>query len=102
MLNMYQHNMFAHVANDHDDRCILCRIGRPTFFRDQQTYEGPQGPGTMALNSGIIGNLGPLRPMMLLMYHVLPLYSKDTSKIEIFKASLEYRNHCRDESKGFL
>ena len=30
-----------------------CQIGRPKFLRDQ-TYEGTQGPGIVALNSGTI------------------------------------------------
>ena len=40
----HQHAMFACVANDHDDRCILCQMGSlsgPTI----QTYEGPRNPG---------------------------------------------------------
>ena len=64
------HASACHVCmcslNDHDDRCILCWIGRPTFFPGPtiQTCEGPQGPGTMALNSGTVPAIrGPLRPM---------------------------------------
>ncbi len=33
-----------------------------------QTYEGPWGPGTMALNSGTVPAIrGPLRPMVMII-----------------------------------
>ena len=44
----------------------LMHIRGPTI----QTYEGPQGPGTMLLKSGTVPEIrGPLRPMLSLLSH---------------------------------
>ena len=51
-------------------RCIII-MGRPSTIQLMhirgptiQTYEGPQGPGTMLLKSGTVPEIrGPLRPM---------------------------------------
>ena len=60
----------------------LMHIRGPTI----QTYEGPQGPGTMLLKSGTVPEIqGPLRPMGLCMctpmcsniHQVSPTFNSD-------------------------
>ena len=51
-----------------DETLTIMHIRGPTI----QTYEGPQGPGTMLLKSGTVPEFqGPLRPMQWSMFHDL-------------------------------